>query len=114
MPEYYESQKIRSRDYTDRYRNCLLLKDKENFEVLLSTRKHLNIPESNLDTWHRVMVNETGRLDLIAYKYYNNALFWWVLAEANNIYDPLREILPGTLIRIPSIEALYGTNGALL
>jgi nucleoid-associated protein YgaU len=40
------------------------------------------------------------RLDRLANKYYNDDLYWWVIAMANAISYPLG-IVPGTIIRIP-------------
>lgn len=114
MSEFYESKMNTSKVYSDRYRNCKILTDKETGEVLLSTREIKDIFETPTDTYHRIESHELNRLDLLAYKYYQNPLLWWVIAQANNIFDPFSEISVGTLIRIPSIESLYGNNGILL
>lgn len=57
----------------------LLLRDIINF-----------VPDAN-DQYHTLIQNE--RLDLIAYKYYGDAIdraaeLWWVIADANNIMNP--------------------------
>lgn len=115
MSEFYiEVNKIRKKDRTDRYKDCMMLKDVDTGEVLLSTREIKEIPVRSSDRYHRVMSHEGERLDLIAHEYYKNPLLWWVLAQANNIYNPLENIAPGTLLRIPSLESLYGNNGILL
>lgn len=111
---FYEEQVNLSKDYSDRYKNCKILVDKETGETLLSTREIQDIPVHSNDNYYRVEVNEINRLDLIAYKYYNNPLLWWVIAQANNIIDPFEELEIGTLIRVPCIESLYGTKGILL
>ena len=114
MSEFYIESDTKSKDTMNRYKNCKILKDVATSELLLSIRPEITIARSNDDIWHRVKINEVCRLDLLAYKYYNNALYWWIIADANNIYNPLEEIAPGTLVRIPSLLSLYGTNGILL
>jgi len=47
-------------------------------------------------------VIEAGqRLDVLAYKYYGDPDYWWVIALANRIIDPF-SLTVGQLIRIPS------------
>lgn len=111
---YYEESKQKNVNRTDRYRNCLMLKDRISGDVLLSQREIVDIPLNSADMFHKVKLNEVGRLDLIAYNYYKNPLLWWVIAQANNIYDPIAGLEVGTLLRIPAIETLYGFNGVLL
>ena len=112
--EFYKETRNTSKDRTDRYRGCKVLEDEESGDLLLSTREILPIKESNRDIYHRVASNEVGRLDKLANQYYNNPLLWWVIAQANNIRDPFAPISPGTLLRIPPVESLYGTSGILL
>lgn len=112
--EFYEETRNNSRDYSDRYKSCKLLKDLETGEILLSTREITEIPESPNDIYHRVQTQEINRLDTLAAMYYRNPLFWWIIAQANDIADPFERVEPGTLLRIPDIETLYGNNGILL
>lgn len=114
MREFYNEKRNESKDHHDRYRNCKVLVDKETNDVLLATREIINIPLKSSDTYHRVKVNETSRLDILAHQYYKNPLLWWVIAQANDIYDPMSPVEPGTLLRIPAIESLYGFDGVLL
>jgi hypothetical protein len=48
---------------------------------------------------HVLSVGE--RLDLLAYRYYGDEEYWWVIALANRIQDPFA-LTPGTRLRIPS------------
>jgi nucleoid-associated protein YgaU len=41
------------------------------------------------------------RLDSLAYQYYGDSEYWWVIALANRIMDPFA-LTPGTRLRIPS------------
>ena len=48
------------------------------------------------------VASETGdRLDTLAYQYYNNASYWWVIASANNIHNAPFGLKDGTILRIP-------------
>lgn len=114
MSEFYSETKQKNRDASDRYKNCTILKDNDSGEVLISTRDIEDIPLNVLDIYHTVTIQEECRLDIIADKFYNNPLMWWVLAQANNIYDPLSKPLSGDIIRIPNISTLYSSGGVLL
>lgn len=112
--EFYEESRNKSSDYADRYKNCPVYTDVDTGDILISSREDLSIPNRGRDVYHRVESHESSRLDLLAQKYYRNPLLWWVIAQANEIYDPITPVPPGTLLRIPDIESLYGNNGALL
>lgn len=114
MGEFYKITKNPSRDYTDRYKGCDVLEDLDSKISFLSSREIHSIPRSSNDTYHRLQSHEVNRLDLLAHQYYKNPLLWWVIAQANDIYDPYAHMEVGTLIRIPAIETLYGNNGILL
>jgi hypothetical protein len=59
-----------------------------------------DIPESDSDSYHIVVVGE--RLDLLAYKYYNDSGLWWVISRANNLDPSITTAEVGTELRIPS------------
>lgn len=61
-------------------------------------RRPSNIDLSNATT-HTVLEGET--LHSIAFKYYGDSGYWTVIAEANSIFFPLRELQPGDQIYIP-------------
>lgn len=67
------------------------------------TRQPLKLREHESDTFHVVTDADSKRIDLIAWKYYRDVRLWWVIAELNNISNPL-EIPAGTTLRIPSYE----------
>lgn len=112
--EFYSEKRNRSNNSDDRYKDCSILEDKETEITFLSTREPINIPVRSTDIYHRVNSHEVGRLDIIANMYYRNPLLWWVIAQANDIYDPITLIAPGTLLRVPNLETLYGNHGILL
>lgn len=75
------------------------------FTFLPSKRVYI-IPETTRDLYHEVSSGERGKLDIIAYRYYGNVRFWWVIAQANRVINPLR-LEPGTQLRIPPIDVVY-------
>lgn len=96
-----------------RYRKIKTLKDKDgNYYLATLYPEDMYIPESDTDSWHQVTAGEEGRLDLIAYLYYNTPDLYWVIAYANDIDDPF-DVKAGTILRIPSIQSLYGIGGIL-
>lgn len=55
-------------------------------------------------TRHAVGPGEIGRMDLIANTYYQDVTYWWVIAEMNDIQNPLMEMYPGQQLLIPLKE----------
>lgn len=59
-----------------------------------------SVPSSSNDIQHTVKDGET--LQNIAFRYYRDSGKWYIIAEANGILNPFKELESGTLIRIPS------------
>ena len=59
-----------------------------------------SVPSSSNDIQHTVKDGET--LQNIAFRYYGDSGKWYIIAEANGILNPFKELKSGTLIRIPS------------
>lgn len=62
--------------------------------------KPLVVLESPNDIQHTVKDGET--LQNIAFRYYGDSGKWYIIAEANKILNPFKELEMGTLIRIPT------------
>lgn len=45
-----------------------------------------------------------GQLDLFADSEYSDRALWWVIAQANKIDFPLRDVVPGMVLIIPKLE----------
>ena len=58
------------------------------------------VPESPNYFQHTVKDGET--LQNIAFRYYGDSGKWYIIAEANKILNPFKELEMGTLIRIPT------------
>lgn len=48
-----------------------------------------------------------GRIDIISYVNYETVDLWWLIAQFNNIIDPINELCTGRVIRIPSLSEYY-------
>ena len=79
-----------------------------------------NLNESDLvagktdnDIIHTVSLSEDKRPDLVANKYYGDARLYWVILGANNLREK-EQLTKGMVIRIPSKNAIYGSNGVLI
>jgi len=83
-----------------------------NNDTYLETANQYVIKTSETDVYHEVQPNEENRLDIIAYKYYNNAEYFWVIAMANSIVDPF-VIKRGDILRIPALSSLMEWKGPL-
>lgn len=57
-------------------------------------------------TYYRYTVTDRdiGRIDLIAYKYYGDVSWWWVIATYNKIANPLTDLTIGTVLLLPQKE----------
>jgi hypothetical protein len=68
-----------------------------------------NIPFSQNDIYVRTVPGD--RLDLLAYQFYKEVKYWWIIAHANNLGKGTLAIPEGTQVRIPSnpytIQALF-------
>ena len=54
------------------------------------------------------MISESnaGRLDIISWMSYETVDYWWVIGYFNGIVNPLYELTPGRIIRIPDRSAV--------
>lgn len=50
---------------------------------------------SQADTWQSV-----------AFRYYGDALLWWVVADFQSVYDPTVALVPGERIVLPSLRTV--------
>jgi hypothetical protein len=67
----------------------------------LKLKKYPNIPLTETDIY--VITTIGDRLDLLAYTYYKNPEYWWVISTANNnINKGSMFLTPGTQLRIPT------------
>lgn len=71
--------------------------------------KQVPISPDSDDAIHTVTQAQGGRLDTLAGDFFGNPNFWWVIAQENGIKDPLKDLVPGTKLRIPSFKNVLAT-----
>jgi nucleoid-associated protein YgaU len=82
------------------------------FDRILSTESGERYLATNLPTEVSVknkfpishITSETDRLDTLAYRYYGDAMKWWIIARANNLVNGSIAIKPGTKLSIPRLS----------
>jgi len=55
-------------------------------------------------TTYVVQKKDLGRLDNLAYKFYNDSRLWWVIAYINHIGNQLTDMKVGDVLKIPLPE----------
>jgi phage tail protein X len=82
-----------------RYSNLSTQKDSKG-------RRHIpavlypNIPYNPQDIYVRTVPGD--RLDLLAYQFYKNVSYWWIIAHANDLGKGTLTIPEGSQVRIPA------------
>jgi hypothetical protein len=54
-----------------------------------------------------------NRPDMLGYVFYGDPGLWWIIAQYNNILDPVVELVEGTLLLIPTLDRIkqvYSTS----
>ena len=83
-----------------RYDNKTILKTSDGTPYYKG-KMYPNIPLSEADVY--VITTIGDRLDSLAYSYYNDVNYWWVIAAANNNATKGSMFpVPGTQLRIPT------------
>lgn len=75
-------------------------------EPLLKPSNWVSIPAPD-DNYHQVTDYDT--LDTLAFEFYGNSKYFWILAIANNMINPFG-LIAGTSIRIPNINTFRNQN----
>ena len=95
-----------------RYKNTKIKKDKRRNVTVRSTTLYEEVPKRNDDIY--VIAQDGDRLDNLAYKYYNDASLWWVIAQANELGKGRTILNPNFQIRIPgNITTIIANFNAL-
>lgn len=56
----------------------------------------------------RIQIDAEGAANLpgLAAKFLGSRYYWWVLLMYNGLYDPLNDIIPGAILKIPNPQQL--------
>jgi phage tail protein X len=82
-----------------RYANMSVQKDSKGRRYVPAVL-YPNIPYSPDDIYVRTVPGD--RLDLLAYQFYKNVSYWWIIAHANNLGKGALTIPEGSQVRIPA------------
>lgn len=74
-------------------------------------RRRVILPHES-DVYYEVPSAAVRRLWLVSELFYGVSDLWWVLAEVNNVRDPLLSVPAGTRLRIP-LRTRLAEEGAL-
>lgn len=111
VKEVVESTK---REFKTRYDSKVRLRLEDNKLVVRNLKNpDLTATQSERDIIHTVTLDENERPDLIALKFYGDARLYWVVLGANGFREK-SQVKKGLVIRIPSMNSLYGSNGLIV
>jgi hypothetical protein len=82
-----------------RYQNIEITKNNTG-ERYYSNNIYPDIPLSGDDSYVIAVLGD--RLDLLAFDFYGDTSFWWVIASANSLSGDSLYLEPGIQLRIPS------------
>jgi len=83
-----------------RYQNLKITKYQDKGDQYYLNNIYPDIPLSENDSY--VISTLGDRLDLLAFDFYGDVSFWWVIASANALSGDSLYIEPGLQIRIPN------------
>lgn len=95
-----------------RYTNGTVTVNRSGNKFLI-LRNSLVLTEDEGDIFVTITKDLVNRPDLIADKAYGDADLWWVIYEFNGIRDPLFDLKPGRILRIPKLERVLAAIDAL-
>ena len=87
-----------------RYENSKVYKLDEKY--FIGSRKILKKKNYSDNIIHTVIQGE--RLELIAYKYWGIADLYYIICDWNDIFNPLVDLEPGTVLTLPSFNKVSG------
>jgi hypothetical protein len=98
---------------TSKMRNYDLIFDDERQQVRPGFYSASNfkgyVPSTNDVMW-TVEPGYEHRTDLISVKFYQSAIYDWIIEDANNISDPIKDIVIGKQLVIPDRSKIYSSN----
>ena len=119
--DWYSEEKVKSihipqlSSWRSRYdlKDQLRLRDTDDLVIRNLRLSDLVPMQTTEDTMHKVTPAEDKRPDIIAFNYYGDARLAWIILSANGFSD-FMDFEKNTIIRVPSIAALYGAGGIMM
>ena len=111
VKEVVESTK---KEFKTRYDSKVRLRLNDNKLVIRNLKSpDLKANQSERDIIHTVTLDERERPDLVALNFYGDARLYWVILGANGLRER-SQLKEGLVIRVPSMNALYGSDGLIV
>jgi len=111
VKEVVESTK---KEFKTRYDSKVRLRLDDNKLVIRNLKSpDLKANQSERDIIHTVTLDERERPDLVALNFYGDARLYWVILGANGLREK-SQLKEGLVVRIPSMNALYGSDGLIV
>lgn len=111
VKEVVESTK---KEFKTRYDSKVRLRLNDNKLVIRNLKSpDLKANQSERDIIHTITLDERERPDLVALNFYGDARLYWVILGANGLREK-SQLKEGLVIRIPSMNALYGSDGLIV
>ena len=111
VKEVVESTK---KEFKTRYDSKVRLRLNDNKLVIRNLKSpDLKANQSEGGIMHTVTLDERERPDLVALNFYGDARLYWVILGANGLREK-SQLKEGLVIRIPSMNALYGSDGLIV
>lgn len=111
VKEVVESTK---KEFKTRYDSKVRLRLNDNKLVIRNLKSpDLKANQSERDIIHTVTLDERERPDLVALNFYGDARLYWVILGANGLRER-SQLKEGLVVRIPSMNALYGSDGLIV
>jgi hypothetical protein len=67
--------------------------------------RYADIWQAELETQvHIVSDTDLGQPDAIAYRYYGNSNWWWLICSYNGVVNPLTDMFLGQRLKIPALQ----------
>lgn len=101
--EISELPRLRNENYENIFNVYQDKDDKYFYNILQTVHFPSNLPDSYFDLYTTTYGES---FPVISYRVYGDIRLWWVIAHANNIMNPTREISPGIVLKIPKISVV--------
>lgn len=107
-----EYRSARTYRYPSRYSSYRTILNKDYGNIHIESMNNTFISSNKSDQYYTVTINTKDRLDIIANMFYNNPIYWWIIAKANNMTDAFN-VPVDTVLRIPSLSSVYSSKGVI-
>lgn len=106
--KYNELKDIDLLNYLDKYNFARMFevvqRGKNSYFNLCKTMRFQNIDTMLPKYYANYQVKPKDTWTNLSYKFFNTYKLWWLLCKFNNVTDPFKQLVEGTVIKIPTME----------